>query len=142
LLATLFSTLRTNWAKIDNLIDMVQVSQPNFYSEYVKVRKIITAGTTSLSLKIKVTNAETGLPEANVKLTLAPATGQLKANAANSKVNPIKKKTAKGGGSNVKNLPDGAYTVISEKPGFKVGNDLVNVVNGEATVLEISLEKA
>lgn len=140
LLSTLFKTLSANWAKIDTLVEMVRTSQPNFYNEYQKVRKVIVAGNGSLPLKIKATNAKTGAPEANVKLTLIPMNGQLKA-GANGK-SSIVKKTAAGGGSNYKSLADGSYTVTATKPGFKDVTENVNVVNGELTVLKIKMEEA
>jgi hypothetical protein len=139
-LATYFKTLKTNWAKIDTLVKMVQTSEPSFYNEYVNVRKIIPAGVGSLPLKIKATNAATGAPEANVTITLTPVNGLMKAAAANGKGNVVKK-TAAGGGSNYKSVPDGTYTVEAEKPGFKKVIETVSVVNGEFTVLEIVMEK-
>jgi len=141
LLATLFKTLSANWDKIDTLVEMVRTSQPNFYNEYIKVRKVIETGTGSLPLKIKATNALTGAPEANVTLTLIPTNGLMKAAAPNGKSN-IVKKTAAGGGSNYKSLADGTYTVTAAKPGFKDVTETVNVVNGELTVIEIKMEKS
>jgi len=141
LLATLFKTLSANWDKIDTLVEMVRTSQPNFYNEYQKVRKVIETGTGSLPLKIKATNAATGAPEANVTLTLTPSNGLMKTAATNGKSN-IVKKTAAGGGSNYKSLADGTYTLEAEKPGFKKVTETVNVVNGELTILEIKMEKA
>ena len=141
LLATYFKTLKTNWAKIDTLVKMVQTSQPSFYNEYLNVRKIIPTGVGSLPLKIKATNATTGAPEANVTITLSPANGLMKAASTNGKSN-IVKKTAAGGGSNYKSLADGTYTVTATKPGYKDVIMTVNVVNGELTVLEIKMEKA
>ena len=143
LLVSLFKTLSANWAKIDTLVEMVRTSQPNFYNEYQKVRKVIETGTGSLPLKIQATNAQTGAPEANVTLTLIPTNGLLKAAAANGNgKSNIVKKTATGGGSNYKSVADGTYTVEAEKPGFKKVIETVNVVNGELTVLEIKMEKA
>jgi hypothetical protein len=139
-LETLFKTLSANWAKIDVLVEMVRTSQPNFYNEYQKVRKVIVAGNGSLPLQVKATNAKTGTPEANVKLTLTPANGQLKAAGKNGSIT-IVKKTAAGGGSNFKSLADGPYILEAEKPGFKNVKLMVNVVNGELTVVEIVMEK-
>jgi hypothetical protein len=141
LLATLFNTLLTTWDKIDKLVEMVRTTQPAFYDEYQKVRKIIETGNGSLVLKIKATNALTGEPEANVTVTLEPLNGQLKAATANGK-SSIVKKTAKGGGANVKSMADGSYTFTAKKPGFKEVTETINVVNGEMTVLEIKMEKA
>ena len=141
LLLTLFNTLKTNWAKIDILVETVKVTQPNFYNEYQSVRQVIPVGTGSLSLKIQVTDSQTGEGVANVTLTITPADPTLKI-AANSKKNNIVKKTAAGGGSNVKSLPDGNYIVNAKKPGCKETNTPVSVVNGELTTLNINLDKA
>ena len=138
LLVTLFKTLSTNWDKIDTLVEMVRTSQPNFYKEYQAVRKVIVTGTSSLALKMQALDAQTGVGMANVTLTLVPANNTLK--AAKSK-SAVVKKTAKGGGSNIKSLPDGDYTVTATKPGFKDMTATVSVVNGESTVLEIKMEK-
>lgn len=140
LLVTLFKTLATNWSKIDTLVEMVRISQPNFYSEYVKVSKVIETGAGSLALKIQANDALTGEPEANVTVTLTPVNGQLKSVASNGK-KPIVKKTAKGGGAHEKNLPDGTYNYTAKKTGRKEVNGTVDIVNGEMTVLEIKMEK-
>lgn len=145
--ATLFKTLSAHWAKIDTLVEMVLTSQPNFYSEYQKVRKVIETGTGSLALKIQANDLQSGEGVANVTLTLAPVKGQAKAAATNTTSNDgnnknnIVKKTAPGGGSNFKSLPDGDYTVNAKKPGYKVTNVNVGVVNGELTVLNINIDK-
>jgi hypothetical protein len=141
LLATLFKTLATTWDKIDILVEMVRISQPNFYNEYVKVSKVIETGSGSLALKIKAINSETGEPEANVTLTFTPVNGQLKSAASNGK-KPIVKKTAKGGGAHEKNMPDGTYAYTAKKTGRKETNGTVDIVNGEMTVLEIKMEKS
>lgn len=141
LLDGLFKALTMNWEKIDVLVEMIKTSQPNFYSEYKKVRKVIITGSGSLPLKIKATNAKTGLAEANVKLTLIPLNGQSKAVGLNG-TTTIVKKTAAGGGSNYKSLADGTYTLEAEKPGFKKVVETINIINGELTVLNISMEKA
>ena len=139
LLATLFKTLMSNWAKIDTLVEMVRTAQPSFYSEYQLVRKVIVLGTGSLALKVQANDAQSGEALANVTLTLTPASTALRA-ASTAKTN-IVKKTAKGGGSNYKGLADGDYTVVAKKPGFKDVTTTVSVVNGESTLLEIAMEK-
>ena len=140
MLTTYFKILVTNWAKIDTLVEMVKVSQPNFYDEYQKVRKVIEMGTGSLALKIKATNAHTQSPEANVTLTLTPTNGQLKSASASEKKG-IVKKTAVGGGSHYKSVADGVYTLTAKKTGFKEITQTVNVVNGEMTVVELEMEQ-
>jgi len=98
---------------------MVRTSQPGFYKEYQKLRKVIVTGSGSLPLKVKVTNAITGAPEANVKITIIPANGQLKGAAANGN-STIVKKTAAGGGSNFKGLADGQYILTAQSLVFKM----------------------
>lgn len=139
LLATLFKTLLANWAKIDTLVEMVRTAQPNFYTEYQLVRKVIVLGTGNLALKVQANDAQNGVGLANVTLTLTPANTTLRA-ASTTQTN-IVKKTAKGGGANYKGIADGEYTVVAKKPGFKDVATSVSVVNGELTLLEIQMEK-
>ena len=141
LLVTLFKTLVTNWAKIDTLVEMVKVTQPVFYNEYISVRTVIDTGASSLSLKIKAQDAESGEGIANVSLSISPANGQMKAMSVQSKKADVKK-TASGGSAHYKSLADGDYVVTATKPGFKDVTATISVVNGESTVLEIPMEKA
>ena len=139
-LAVLFDALDANFDKIDTLVEMVKVSQPNFYNEYRNLRKIIDTGAGSLVAQIKTTHAQTGEPLANVTVTLTPNNGLLKAASSNGH-STIVKKTAAGGGANIKSAPDGTYNYTAEKPGFKVRTGTITIVNGELSVLEIQLEK-
>ena len=125
-------------------VEIIRLSQPNFYNGYKTARKIIYNGTGSLALKIQATNALTGKPEANVTLTLTPTNGLLKSAAVNSSSNGISaiiKKTAAGGGSNYKNVPDGSYNLTAKKSGFDDVIATVNIVNGEMTVVNIRMGK-
>lgn len=141
-LVTLFKTLSDNYTNIDTLVEMVRVSHASFYNEYKNLRKVIGAGIGSMVLKAKVTDGQTGDPLANATIVFTPINGQLKAMAKSSTKNNIVKKTAKGGGANIKSMPDGTYDVITTRPGYKDQNATVSVVNGEMAVLEIVLEKA
>lgn len=141
LLVTLFKTLATTWDKIDTLVEIVRISQPNFYNEYTKISKVIETGAGSLALKIQATNAVTNEPEPNVTITFTPTNGQMKSASSNGK-KPIVKKTAKGGGAHEKNMPDGTYDYIAKKTGCKDVNGTINIVNGEMTILEIKIEKS
>lgn len=143
-LTALFKTLMDNYNKVDMLVEMVRTTQPNFYNEYKKVRKIIDTGAKSLILKANVSDSETGDPLANATLTFTPTNGMLKAVArtAKSNGNGLSKKTAAGGGLHMKSMEDGTYLVIASKPGYKDKEVTVSVVNGEMTVLNIDLEKA
>lgn len=140
-LATLCNAMAANLEKIDTLVEIVRTTHPDFYKEYKSVRKIIDTGKNSLALKIKVTDAQTGEPLANTTLTITPDNGTQKTASQIAKES-IVKKTAAGGGLNVKSIEDGSYTVTASKPGYKNKSVTVNVVNEELAVLEIEMEKA
>ena len=140
-IAVLLQTLKTNWAKIDTLVEMVKVSNLSFYDEYHKLRKVLPLGRNTLAMKVLVINAETGKPEANVTLTLTFADNVLKSASA-SKKKDIVKKTAAGGGCNYKNLAVGRYMLTARKQGMKEVTMPVDIVGGEMTVVEIRMEKA
>jgi len=139
-LVDLFQILRTNWGKIDALVEMVHTSQPYFYDEYMKVRRVIPAGSSSMALMVKTVNALSGEPEPNVAIALTPVNDDLKLITASGK-NKISKKTAKAGGCYYKNLVDGTYSVDAKKPGLKPVSKTVSVVSGERAVLEILMEQ-
>jgi hypothetical protein len=126
---------------MDAAVEIVRIPQANFYIGYQKARKVIETGVSKLALKVQTVNAKTGKPEANVTLTITPVDAQLKVSAANGKGN-IVKKTAKGGGVQVKSMPDGSYIVTAKKTGFNEVTEMISVVNGEIVVLEIRMEKA
>jgi hypothetical protein len=141
LLATLIKTLIDTWAKIDTLVEVVKVSQPNFYNEYRNVRKVISTGNGSFALKGSATELNSGDPVAKATFTFAPTNGLLKSAVANSKDNIVKKTAAKGK-FNIKSMPEGTYTVTITKPGYKDLVVTVSVVSGELAKLDVILEKA
>lgn len=137
-LAAYFKTLKATWKKIDTLVEMLRISHPAFYSEYQKVRKVIVRGRTSVALKFKTINAQTGTPEPNVTLAITPANGTQKSIAASNKPIFIKKTTMKGGGF-LRNLPDGTYNITATKSGFQESTVTISVVNGQSTTVTIQL---
>jgi hypothetical protein len=137
-LAGYFKTLNATWKKIDTLVEMLRISHPAFYSEYQKVRKVITRGRTSVALKVKTINAQTGAPEPNVTLAITPANGTKKSVAATNK--PVyNKKTTINGGGYLRNLPDGTYNITATKSGFQEATTTISVVNGQSTSVTIEL---
>ena len=133
-----FKTLKATWDKVDTLVDMLHISHPAFYREYQNVRKVIVRGHSSVALKFKTVNAQTGTPEPNVTLAVTPANGTQKAMAANNKPIYIKKTTPKGGGF-LRNLPDGTYNITATKSGFQESTVTTSVVNGQSTSVTIQL---
>lgn len=140
-LANYFDVADTALDNIDIIVELVKVSQANFYNGYKTARKIIETGGSSLVLKIKVSDAQTSEPLANATLTITPDNG-MQRTASQVAKESIVRKTAKGGGVNEKSLEDGTYLVKVTKPGYKEKMITVSVVNGEMAVLEIELEKA
>jgi len=137
-LTTYFKTLKDTFKKIDSLIDMVQISNPTFYDEYQKVRKVIVRGRTTVALMFKTINAQTGAPEANVTLAITPAASFQKAMVNNTKPIFIKKTTVKGGGF-LRNLPDGTYNITATKSGYQESVVTASIVNGQSTTVTIQL---
>lgn len=140
LLSSLFKTLKVNWKKIDTLVEMVRISQPAFYNEYQRVRKVINLGRGSIALKVKTVNSHTGQPEANVTLIVSAVNALTKSTTSSTK-DTIIKKTAKGGGGHIKNLPDGNYVITAKKTGFKDFSVTISIVNGEKKIIQIFMEK-
>jgi hypothetical protein len=130
-LKTLFETLKAYWDKIDKLIEIVHTTQPDFYNKYQIVRKIVKTTKSSVMLKIQANDAQTGLGLANVTLTIvSTVTSQ-----------SIIKRTSDGGGSQVKDIDEGKYTITAVKPGFKTVSTNANVVSGELASVTINMEK-
>jgi len=60
-LAQTLKVVDDNLAKIDVLVEIVKVTQATFYSKYKNARKIVETGVGSLSVKGKITDAESGV---------------------------------------------------------------------------------
>ena len=127
---------------IDALVEIVRISQPEFYSGYKSARKIIDTAAGSLQIKGFVTDASTGegLKGATVSLELNNnSNGLLKAKASSSE--SVKKKTADKGGFNIKSLPEGTYSATVSKNGYADVVTTIAVTNGELAVLNVELIK-
>ena len=138
-LALVLKEVDDNLAKIDVLVEIVKVSQPTFYSKYKTARKIIETGVGTLSVKGKITDAESGKGLKGAKVSFA-------ADASGAIVNATKgaakeKKSADKGGFNIKSLAEGSYTVTISKPGYKDAVVTVYVTDGALSVVDGALEK-
>jgi len=146
-LANLFKQADAALGNIDTLVEIVRLSQPNFYKGYKAVRKIVEMGTGSLTLKGLVTDAATGEPLKGVTINFCPECVEPTQKAAANGMNSAKeevvltKKTAEKGGFNIKSLPEGVYKVTIKKNGYQDQVVTVAVTDGEMGDLNIELAK-
>jgi hypothetical protein len=123
---------------IESLIEIIRVSEPNFYAGYKSVRKLVLTGRTYLSVKGSVREEASGEPVPGALLSF-----KKKENGSGlTKVTTgpvLTKKTALKGGYAIKSLPAGLYTVTISKNGFEAQNASIAVSDGEMTTLDIRL---
>ena len=144
-LVTLFKAGDTALANMDAAVEIIRLSQPNFYNGYKAARKIIQTGAGSLSVKGVVTDASTGKPIKGVTVSFALDGGSMmmaKASTATSTTpDTITKKTAKKGGFNIKSLPAGTYQVTIKKAGYTDQVITININDGEMTDFNAGISK-
>jgi hypothetical protein len=141
-LVVLFKTLDTTLDNIDAVVEIVRLSQPNFYNGYKTARKIIVTGSNTLSVKGLVTDATTGEPVKGVTLMFALDGGTMMAKSAKASsktANVITKKTAEKGGFKIQSLPAGTYQVTIKKVGYPDKIVSIDVNDGEMTDLDVSI---
>ena len=114
-----FAKADTALVMLDAGVEIVHTSEPAFYASYKKARKTPELGNGTLQVQGYVTDAATGKPIAGVTVTFC-AQGQTTA--------LLIKKTAAGGGFNVKSLPEGMYDITIEKTGYKSYSATITVV--------------
>jgi len=121
-------------ANIDTLVEIIRISQPEFYSGYKSARKIIETGTGTLSVQGLIIDASTGqgLKGVNVSFALSGANST----AVTDKI------TAEKGGFNIKTLPEGTYNVSMKKNGYTDQLSTLAVTNGELAVLNVEMQKS
>lgn len=140
-LVTLFKTVDTALANMDTAVEIIRLSQANFYNGYKTARKIVETGVGSLAVKGLVTDAKTGEPLKGVSVSFVLDGGVTKLKATNGNGH-IDKKTAEKGGFNIKSLAAGTYQVTLKKPGYVDQVATVSVADGEMSEVNIKLLKA
>lgn len=138
-LKALFRTAETALANMDAAVEIVRLTQVNFYNGYQNARKVIVTGTGSLAFKALVTDAVTGEPVMGAIVTFTPD-GHF-AKAATTKKPFLVKRTAEKGGFNIKTLPAGVYAVAIKKNGYAEQVTTVAVTDGEMSELNVQLVK-
>lgn len=141
-LATLFKTADAALENMDAAVEIIRLTQVDFYNGYKSARKVIETGSGSLSVKGLVTDAQTGSPLKGVTVSFALDGGMMKAATASTSDPELVKKTAEKGGFNVKSLASGTYQVTLKKAGYADQVATISVSDGEMTELKISLKKA
>ena len=138
-LAALFVTGDEALAAMDVVVEIVRLTEPDFYAGYKSVRKIIELGSGTLAVKGLVTEALTGEPVPGVVITFWPDGDMLKT-AATGEASLVKKTAAKGG-FNVSSLPAGTYRITLQKPGYAEQTLTIFVNDGELTTVDVKLAK-
>jgi hypothetical protein len=138
-LAALFATGDEALAAMDVVVEIVRLTEPDFYAGYKSVRKIIESGSGKLSVKGLVTEVLTGDAVPGVMVSFWPDGDMLKTVATGDA--SLVKKTAAKGGFNVSSLPAGTYRVTLQKPGYAEQTLTVYVNDGELTTVDVQLAK-
>ena len=105
-MGTLFADEMEIINKIDLLIDTLKFNNPTLYAEYQDNRKILYFGS-SLMVNSAITDAETGLGLPGVVMTFIL-----------DGVTVLEKTTGDNGGTNIKSINPGVYTVQLSKPAY------------------------
>jgi len=125
---------------MDTLVEIVKVSQANFYNGYQSAKKMVATGSGSLTVKGLVNDAITGEALKGVLLSFVLESNAMLAKSAKDAVTLVKKTAAKGG-FNIKSLAAGVYVVTISKYGYADQTVNISVTPGEQTVLNIQLVK-
>jgi hypothetical protein len=142
-LADLFKAGDIALANMDAAVEIIRLTQPDFYSGYKTARKIIAKGIGKLSVKGLVIDAQSGEALKGVIISFVPDTGMAKMASADSTAggNEIVKKSAGKGGFHIKSLAAGTYRVTLKKAGYADQTIIINVNDGERTEIKVKLEK-
>jgi hypothetical protein len=125
--------------KFDALFELIRMDNPALYNSYKTLRRVVIFGKSSLAMKVMVQDANTGAGVPKVKYTIEKTTEDGKAHSGGSELQKNVKLTADSGGSNVKNLPEGKYTLTFSKLGYITQVVEVNVIAGERCDVMVQL---
>jgi len=141
LISDIIKQLNSTWLKIDILVNTVKLSQPAFFNEYYKVRKIINTASGSLAVKGLVTDVLNGEPIKGAVITFVRTDGGSTDKRSVDAEQPFVKMSADKGGFNIKSLPEGMYRVTVSKVGYADQSVSIVVANGELAELKVELAK-
>lgn len=139
-LKALFKTAKAALKRMDTAVEVVRLTQPNFYVAYHKNRKVTYTGTGTLAVKALVTDVATGTPLRGATVTFTREGDKAIAKALNEKPDMVKK-TAVKGGFKIKTMPAGTYTVIVKKNGFADQVTTAVISEGEMSDIKVKLTR-
>lgn len=140
-LVKLFNKASMALDKMDAIVELVRLTDPNFYNGYKAARKIMNKGKGKLAVKGSVSDAKNGEPIKGVTVTFMPDGEPVATMQATNGEAVLSKTTADKGGFNIKSIPAGTYHVSFKKAGYIEQTMTVNVNDGELTVVDTVLEK-
>jgi len=117
---------------IDMLVEIVRLSEPDFYNDY-QLSRVVSDSSGSLAVKGLVTDSESGSPieDATVSFYLGEVGDK-----------PLlKKQTAEKGGYSIKSLDEGIYSVVVQKVGYQTLTIKITVSSEKCCVVKIKLVK-
>lgn len=133
-------TAEQNLEKIDAMMEVIRLSQPDFYLLYKKVRKVVLASNI-LSIQGKVVDAKTGKEINGVHLEIMPMLTKTEKSLASKTEESMLKVSRIKGGFRIKNLAHGSYQVKASKPGYADQTITVYVSDGERSNIDLNLER-
>jgi hypothetical protein len=139
-LAKLFESNDALLEKLDDLMEIVRISQPDFYNAYRSNRKVTETARTTLALKATVSDAITKERIKGVKVSFVFQNGNLTPSSGKTEIAKVKI-TSEKGMFRIKRLAAGEYKAILSKPGYKEQVVPVSVAEHEMTEFYVELEK-
>jgi hypothetical protein len=134
----LFEIADTTLEKIDAIVDIVRLTQANFYVGYKTARRLVDFGTGVIALKATAVDITDGKPLNGAIFSFAseninPAAGE--------KPVTIRKKTAAKGSFHIRNMRAGVYKIAIKKAGYRAKEVTVEIPDGVRSDLKVELEK-
>jgi hypothetical protein len=128
-MATLFTSEMEIIDKIDLLFESLKFSNPRLYAEYQSNRKINYFGS-SLMVNSAIIDAETGLGLPGVMMTFIL-----------NGTTVLEKTTGDNGGTNIKSIDPGVYTVNLSKPAYVNQTITVSIPGDDLTTVTAAMVK-
>lgn len=138
-LGELFAIADATLEKIDAIIEIVRLTQANFYVGYKTARRLVDFNTGVIALKATAVDIANGKPLNGAIFTFT--SDGMNSNGSEQPVT-IRKKTAAKGSFHLRNIRAGVYKVAIKKTGYKVKEVTIDIPEGERSDLKVELEKA